>query len=501
MHRLVATQAQNAFLRPGADATYADGDDASWQNVDWPAMTRRVQVLGTEINLIDTGGTGPVIVWVHGLGGCWQNWLLNLPAFMRDHRCLALDLPGFGESPLPPDPLSIEYYGRIVDGLCDTLGVERATVVGSSMGGFIGAEVAIKFGTRVDRLVLVSAAGLSIEYQRREPLLTVARVASLGTSRVAAYHRLVVRRPRLRRAAMQTVIRYPERLSPALAYEQLRGSGKPWLRRRARRAALLLLPGPPPRARDAGARRVGRQRHARAAHGRRPLRRPDRPQRPQGHLRGLRPRPDARAADAIQHRALRVPRRRPDARIRGCGRPRLSRARRRSHHCRSRRCDRHVRVSEANRSPRRHEKEPHMQFAVLLYADSTLDAGRDAPEWAAAVPAHGTLHARLTAGGHEYTGAALRDVRTATSLRVRDGERLVTDGPFAETKEQLWGFYLVEAPDLDTVIELTADMWEATHGTVEIRPVIPISEAASVGAGARQVRRRSPGREAGLGRG
>ncbi len=227
MHRLVATQAQNAFLRPGADATYADGDDASWQSVDWPAMTRRLQVLGTEINLIDTGGSGPVIVWVHGLGGCWQNWLLNLPAFMRDHRCLALDLPGFGESPLPADPLSIEYYGRIVDGLCDTLGIERATVVGSSMGGFIGAEVAIKFGTRVDRLVLVSAAGLSIEYQRREPLLTLARVASLGTSRVAAYHRLVVRRPRLRRAAMQTVIRYPERLSPALAFEQLRGTGKP----------------------------------------------------------------------------------------------------------------------------------------------------------------------------------------------------------------------------------------------------------------------------------
>ncbi len=125
-----------------------------------------------------------------------------------------------------------------------------------------------------------------------------------------------------------------------------------------------------------------------------------------------------------------------------------------------------------------------MQFAVLLYADSALDAGRDAPEWAAAVPAHGTLHARLAAGGHEFTGAALRDVRTATSLRIRDGERLITDGPFAETKEQLWGFYLVEAPDLDTVVELTAGMWEATHGTVEIRPVIPISEAASVGVGA-----------------
>ncbi len=90
-------------------------------------------------------------------------------------------------------------------------------------------------------------------------------------------------------------------------------------------------------------------------------------------------------------------------------------------------------MSEANRSPRRHEKEPPLQFAVLLYVDSTLDAGRDDPEWAAAVPAHGTLHARLAAGGHDFTGAALRDVRTAASQRVRDGERLITGGPFAET--------------------------------------------------------------------
>jgi pimeloyl-ACP methyl ester carboxylesterase len=227
MHRIVPTQAQNALLRPGPDPTYADGDDATWMSVDWPAMTRRVPVLGSAMNVVDTGGDGPAILWIHGLGGCWQNWLLSIPAFMGDHRCVAMDLPGFGESDLPLDQISIQSYARAVDALCRELDLERVTVVGNSMGGFVGAEIALAFATRVERLVLVSAAGLSVEYQRREPLLTAARVLTLGTSRAAAYHRQVVARRRLRRLAMQTVVRYPERLSHALAYEQLRGAGKP----------------------------------------------------------------------------------------------------------------------------------------------------------------------------------------------------------------------------------------------------------------------------------
>ena len=227
MHRFVATQARNALLRPGPDPTYADGDDASWQAVDWSTMLRRVQVLGSAMNVVDTGGDGPPIVWIHGLGGCWQNWLLNLPAFMATNRCIAMDLPGFGFSELPREPITIQNYARAVDALCQEFGLERVTVVGNSMGGFIGAEVALSFATRVERLVLVSAAGLSVEYQRRQPLLTLARVMTIATTRATAYNHRVVVRPRLRRAAMQTVVRYPEKLSPALTFEQMRGTGKP----------------------------------------------------------------------------------------------------------------------------------------------------------------------------------------------------------------------------------------------------------------------------------
>ena len=66
----------------------------------------------------------------------------------------------------------------------------------------------------------------------------------------------------------------------------------------------------------------------------------------------------------------------------------------------------------------------------------------------------------------------LRGTDTATSVRVRDGERLLTDGPFVETKEHLLGFYLVDVPDLDAAVEWAAKMPAVRHGTVEVRPVV-----------------------------
>ena len=228
VRRQIVATVQNGLLRPGADATYADGDDASWMGVDWPSITRKLEVLGREINTVDTGGPDkPVLLFIHGLGGNWQNWLLNIPAFMESHRVVAMDLPGFGGSELPAEHISIQGYAREVDGLCDALGIDSAAVVGNSMGGFIGAELALALPTRVERLVLVSAAGLSIENQPREPLLGAARLLSANARYFIERRDLVVRRPRLRRAALQPVIRYPEKLSGPLTWELLGGVGKP----------------------------------------------------------------------------------------------------------------------------------------------------------------------------------------------------------------------------------------------------------------------------------
>ena len=206
---------ENGLLRPGPDDTYADGDDSTWTGVDWPAMTSRIAIEGGEVNVVDTGGAGkPVLVFVHGLSGNWQNWLLNIPAFTDAYRVIAPDLPGFGESPMPREEISIQGYARIVDELLGRLGVESAVVIGNSMGGFVAAE-------------LVSAAGLSIEEYRSMPLLVGARIWAGTATWVGARGRSVVTRPRARRLGLQLIVRYPERLSPALTYELTRGAGTP----------------------------------------------------------------------------------------------------------------------------------------------------------------------------------------------------------------------------------------------------------------------------------
>jgi pimeloyl-ACP methyl ester carboxylesterase len=202
---------------------------SAWLDVDWRAQQRWVAVGGRPVNVIELGD-GPPTVFVHGLSGCWQNWLEQLPELAHDHRVIALDLPGFGESPMPARAISIGEYARILDGLCDALDVDAAAFVGNSMGGFICAELAISFPQRVARLVLVSAAGLSIASGGPFPLGALARapwlLAAYGawlTSRAGA----IARRRRLRAVALSTVARHPSRLPGPLMTELLRGLGKP----------------------------------------------------------------------------------------------------------------------------------------------------------------------------------------------------------------------------------------------------------------------------------
>src|SRR5437660_12788791 len=94
----------------------------------------------------------------------------------------------------------------------------------------------------------------------------------------------------------------------------------------------------------------------------------------------------------------------------------------------------------------------------------------------------------LSASGHYLGAGPLHPVATATSIRVRDGRRVVTDGPFAETREQLGGYYLIEAKDLDEAIGIAERIPSVTVGTIEIRPVmeiqgLPKSESPTVREG------------------
>lgn len=88
----------------------------------------------------------------------------------------------------------------------------------------------------------------------------------------------------------------------------------------------------------------------------------------------------------------------------------------------------------------------------------------------------------LIEAGIMVSGAGLQGVETATTVQMRDGERLLTDGPFADTKEHLIGFYVIDVPDLDTALEWAAKVPNVRTGSVEVRPVLPDAEAARTDA-------------------
>ena len=90
--------------------------------------------------------------------------------------------------------------------------------------------------------------------------------------------------------------------------------------------------------------------------------------------------------------------------------------------------------------------------------------------------------ATIRASGHCLASEALESVQTATTVRVRNGKLSVTDGPFAETKEQLTGFYLIEAQDLDEAIQIAANIPPAQAGSIEVRPIRPIRETVAAQA-------------------
>jgi pimeloyl-ACP methyl ester carboxylesterase len=218
-------------ISAAAAGPYGPAGRAPWLDVDWRTHQRWEEVDGQLVNTIELG-EGPPLVFIHGLSGCWQNWLEQLPVFARDNRVLTFDLPGFGHSPMPDEKITIAGYARLIDALMAKLGIDAAAVVGNSMGGFIGAELAIAFPQRVERLVLVSAAGLSTysdpRLTRAMPLLhRGARVLAATGAWVASKSDAVSRRPRLRRATLDLVVRHPDRLPAPLAAEQLRGAGKP----------------------------------------------------------------------------------------------------------------------------------------------------------------------------------------------------------------------------------------------------------------------------------
>ena len=201
-----------------------------WQDVDWREHQHWARVQGRAVNYVEMG-SGPPLLFVHGLSGCWQNWLENIEEFASDHRVIAVDLPGFGQSEMPAKEISITCYAEAIDELMEELDIETARIVGNSMGGFIGAELAIQHPERVERLVLVAAAGLSIESIRTERKKGLRHRAEnivfFTLGHIASRSHQVALRPRLRHALLMLVAAHPQKLPGPLAAQQVLGSGKP----------------------------------------------------------------------------------------------------------------------------------------------------------------------------------------------------------------------------------------------------------------------------------
>ena len=121
-----------------------------------------------------------------------------------------------------------------------------------------------------------------------------------------------------------------------------------------------------------------------------------------------------------------------------------------------------------------------MQYLMLLSLPSDASDSPEAPtreDWGAYTQA-------LIEAGIMVNGAGLQGVETATTVQVRGGERLLTDGPFADTKEHLLGFYVIDVPDLDTALDWAARVPNVRTGSVEVRPILPQAEARQADASA-----------------
>ena len=113
-----------------------------------------------------------------------------------------------------------------------------------------------------------------------------------------------------------------------------------------------------------------------------------------------------------------------------------------------------------------------MQYLLLIYSDEKIWANMSESEINKTMQAYVDYSKELAASGALLGGSELAPVSTATTVRVRNGKLLTTDGPFAETKEQLGGYYLIDVPNLDEAIKWASKIPSAQGGSIEIRPLI-----------------------------
>ena len=228
--RILPSTAHPASLAAAAAAGpgYGRSDGPDWRRVDWRTHLRAVTVAGRRVHLVDVGrGAGTPVLFVHGLGGRWQNWIETIPRVAAQRRAVAFDLPGFGRSQLPVEQVTIDGYAAVIERLCDLLELESVVLVGNSMGGAVATSAALRFPDLVERLVLVSPAAISLTGFNPTP--AAALMAALGRTPLGSPEamRSILRRPRARHLAFATLVRHPTRIASDTLSELVAGRGAP----------------------------------------------------------------------------------------------------------------------------------------------------------------------------------------------------------------------------------------------------------------------------------
>lgn len=197
--------------------------------IDWRAATSRREIDGATMSYVELGDpAAPPLVLIHGLSGSWLNWKLVMPPLARRHRVIAIDLPGFGDSPPIDQPVTMSGYARLVAGLCKSLGLGPVNIAANSMGGYVAVELAAEHQSRVNSLVLSSAAGITTASINTERMIRNAKQLANASRMVPApLRRRLMQRAEWRKRVLIQFVEHGDLLDPLTANELAQGAGSP----------------------------------------------------------------------------------------------------------------------------------------------------------------------------------------------------------------------------------------------------------------------------------
>ncbi len=121
--------------------------------------SKKIDLSGVNVHYVEAG-KGPALLFLHGLGGSWQDWSATLPAFAATYRVIAVDFPGFGGSDQPEVKYSVEWFTEVVEKFIQERKLDGVNLVGHSMGGLVALNLAARPNSRVKKLIITDAVGI-----------------------------------------------------------------------------------------------------------------------------------------------------------------------------------------------------------------------------------------------------------------------------------------------------------------------------------------------------